>query len=526
MCVWCPRWPVQRLWSVEPEHKDRPLILFGEARRALHVTVCSRAAWQAGIRPGMPLGEARSLLPVLPGRRLPAPTSSGGDPVFKRADPVADREKLRAIALGCQQYSPLVGLEEVSEPESFWLEISGSEDLFGGARGLIQVLSADLARHGFQARMAIADTWGAAWAVAHFGASRYSIIPPGESARALSPLPVAALRLPEAVVESLKSLEITQIGQLMALPRTSLPSRFGTELLRRLDQTLGLTPELLAAERLVEPIRVEWPFEEVVTDRQTLDHVCEVLLERVLALVAARQAGLRELTCHWLGTTAPPISLRLLRPSTDRRHLIELLRLRSERAVFLSGATGVRIEVVAVGIPPLRQATLFDDHRQERQERSLEELVDRLSSRLGDQAVLRANLQPDPLPEFSYRSCSWMNDVPSSRGHHSVSVQRNNNASAQWSYSTVPAQGSSRPLKLLCQPRSLCVQPSTGEGLPRRVDQWPVVRLSGPERIESGWWRGPDLKRDYYRLDLANGARWWVFRDRDSGDWFLHGLFS
>lgn len=513
MCVWCPLWPVQRLLSAEPEYKDRPVILFGEARRALHVTVCSRQAWQAGVRSGMPLGEARSLLPVISRHGSASSSSSSpstsGTPVFKPADPVADREKLRLIALACQQYSPLVGLEETAEPESFWLEISGSEDLFGGQRGLMQMLCTDLARQGFQVRIAIAETWAAAWAMAHFAASRYSMITADEAARALAPLPVAALRIPDAVVESLRALDVTQIEQLRALPRASLPSRFGKELVQRLDQALGLTPELLTAERLVEPIRVEWLFEEAVTDRQTLDHVCEVLLERVLVLVDARRAGLRELTCHWLGTATPPIALRLLRPTTDHRHLIELLRLRCERAVFLSGVIGVRIEVVAVGLPPVRQGTLFDDHRQERRERSLEELVDRLSSRLGDQAVLRANLQPDPLPEFSCQQVPWLTDRPAAENGD-----------------TAKARLPSRPLTLLAQPRSLCVEQSPDEVVPRRVDHWPVVRLSGPERIESGWWRGPDLRRDYYRMDLANGARWWVFRDRGSGDWFLHGLFS
>lgn len=466
----------------------------------------------------MPLGEVRSLLPASISARSAFPSSrqngtnrikSPAVPVLKRSDPLADRLRLQSLALHCQCYSPLAGLEEAPAPESLWLDISGSEALFGGERGLAESLQTDLARQGIQVRVAIADSWGAAWGISHYGDADVSLVPTGRQANWLGSLPVAALRISETVRQSLQMLDITTIDQLMRLPRASLPSRFGKELVQRLDQALGLAPEILVPERLAEPIIAEWPFEEPVTDRQTLDRVCEKLLERVLAVLEERRAGLQELACHWLGTMTEPSLLRLVRPTTQKRHLFDLLRLQNERRVFTSGVQGVRMEVVEIGLPPIRQATLFGDETDDKHPRALAELVDRLGIRLGRQAVLRPQVTPDPQPEFACASIPWLDERASAETEAIASVSRLR----------------CRPLRLFPSPRPLSVQEVSTEGLPSRVNRSSVVCASGPERIEAGWWRGPDTKRDYYRLDLANGVTLWAFIDRDTGDWFLHGLF-
>ena len=421
-----------------------------------------------------------------------------------------DRSRLQELARHCHRYSPLVGLEESPWPESLWLDISGSEVLFGGEQGLAETLRNDLAQQGFQARVAIADSWGAAWGICHFGPTDIALISAGQQRKELTPLPIAALRITPQVSQSLQTLDIVTVGQLLSLPPTSLPSRFGRELVRRIDQALGLIPELLTAERLAEPFVAEWLFEEPVEDRQTLDHVCEVLLEQLLTRLDQRQAGLRELACHWLGTTVVAMSLRLLRPTTDRRHLQNLLRLQCERQAFLTGVHGVRMEVVELGLPQLRQRTLLDDDDQDQHARELAELVDRLSIRLGRTAVLRPRLTTDHQPEFACEFRPWLDQrtaadtaviIPSSRLR-------------------------CRPMRLLRTPELLLVQQMSAAGLPSLVNQTLVMRIHGPERIETGWWRGADIKRDYYRLELANGATLWVFIDRTQQQWFLQGLFD
>ena len=535
MCVWCPLWPVQRLRSErlglegqvpeavasrgdgQPPPRERPIVIFTEVRRGFQVIVCSPEAALWGIRVGMPLGEVRSLLPIPTDaasrsrhRNKATLGPSPALPLLKRANPIVDRSRLQSLALHCHRYSPLAGLEEGAAPESIWLDISGSEALFGGEQGLAEFLRKDLAQQGIQVRIAVADSWGAAWGISHYGEADLSLVPPGQQTDWIAPLPIAALRISEIVNQSLQVLDITTIGQLMRLPRASLPSRFGKELLRRLDQALGLMPELLQAERLAEPLVVEWSFEEPVTDRQTLDQVCEILLERLLTMLDKGRAGLQELACDWLGTMTEPTQLRLLRPTTQKRHLLELLRLQNERRIVTTGVQGIRMEAVEIGLPPVRQATLFGDDTDETDPQLLAELVDRLSSRLGRQGVLRPQLTSDPQPEFACESFPWLVRRPSVETEESISLSRLR----------------CRPLRLLTSPEPLSVEGVSVDGLPTRVNRSPVVQISGPERIEAGWWRGPDVKRDYYRLDLAQGTALWVFVDRDTGQWFLHGLFA
>ena len=404
--------------------------------------------------------------------------------------------------------------------------------------GLIDTLRADFAQQGFQTRIAIADTWGAAWAISHFGSTTVCVIPAAQQSQALAALPVRALRIADAVIESLQTLDVSTIGRLMRLPRTTLPSRFGKELLRRLDQALGSVPELLTAERLVEPFHAQWLFDEPIANRQTLDHILGVLLDQILGQLNDRRASLREVVCHWLGTARAPVSLRLLLPTTDRRHLLELLRLQCERQVFTGGVSGIRMEVVEMGLPAVRQTQLFEDgdDKDERQHHALAELIDRLSSRLGRQAVLRPSLCPDPQPEYACESVLWLGGAIDSTTEPPV----------------IRSHLRCRPLRLLRSPLPLIVQTSPLTGLPTRIDnlqsrlasshgEWishspgssstsrvshsQVMRVAGPERIETGWWRGPDAKRDYYRLDLDSGAALWAFVKRDTGNWFLHGLF-
>ena len=236
------------------------------------------------------------------------------------------------------------------------------------------------------------------------------------------------------------------------------------------------------------------------------------LRARPLILFAEGRRGLVVSACSpeamrfGISAGMPLGEARSLLPTTASRRS----RQSAPKPVFQrADPVAVRMEVVELGLPPIRQATLFEDDAGEKHQRALAELVDRLSSRLGREAVLRSSLQPDPLPEFSCATLPWLEQRPSA-----VETV------------TIPSRLRCRPLRLLRLPQPLAIDRFSPEGWPTHVDQSPVVRVSGPERIESGWWRGVDAKRDYYRLTLATGAALWAFCDRNSGRWFLHGLFD
>src|SRR5262249_25064475 len=123
MCVWFPRWPIQRLRRERPELRRPELVLFaGVAQRPI-VTECTPKAEQHRVRIGQPLAEARALCPKA--NYLPA-------------DDVADSGALRLRALDAQRFSPLVGLEDGPQPASLFCNIDGCTHLWGGEPRFLQ----------------------------------------------------------------------------------------------------------------------------------------------------------------------------------------------------------------------------------------------------------------------------------------------------------------------------------------------------------------------------------------------------
>ena len=213
------------------------------------------AAHRLGLRVGMPLADARAMYPAL---------------AVATSDEEADRRLLEGVADWCDRYTPLVGLDA---PDGLMLDIAGCAHLFGGETAMGRDMLKRLAAQGLQARAAIADTPGAAFAVARFGGA--SVVPPGAMRQALAPLPVAALRLSPDTAESLAELGLKHIADLIDLPRAPLAARFGEGLVRRLDQALGredepITPRLpvpsyVAEQRFPDPIGLERDVLGVIT---------------------------------------------------------------------------------------------------------------------------------------------------------------------------------------------------------------------------------------------------------------------
>lgn len=487
---------------------------------------CSQLAADWGIYPGMPLAEARG---------LSAGSQPAGDSTATLAcelfHPQADRETLEHLALSCQTYSPLVGLEEVEFPESLLLDITGCEPHFGGEEPLASQLRNELEASAYHSRIAIADTVGAAWAMAHFATSAtrpISVIPCGQQASCLRALPIAGLRLQAQIQETLRKLDINTIQQVERLPRSTLPSRFGKELQQRLDQAWGVAPELITPVRPREPLTAVWNFEEPISGRQTLELVAKELLGQILAALQPLRLGLRELQCHFTGALdAFHLTLRLVQPTADQRHLWGLLCLEWERQIIAhgrsqsvprcltDGVTAVRL--IAADTAPLRvrQTTLFELEPGRREQQAFRQLIDRLSSRLGTMAVLKSQAVPDPQPELACDLQAW-------------SEMNTGASSSVTAWDELLAR--SRPLRLLTQPQPLQVLATIPDGPPYRMwwgnQQQSVTCISGPERIETGWWRHGDIQRDYYRVEAEGGQQLWIFRCLSSGGWFLHGAYE
>ncbi len=453
---------------------------------------------------------------------------------------------LRSLAHRCRRYSPLVGLEESETPASLFLDITGGAHLFGGEPRMVRQVVADFRDWGFLARAAVADTIGAAWAVTRT-ANGPLIVLPGRSAQALARLPVEALRISANVAEVLHSLGLSTIGHVAALPRETLPSRFGPEILRRLDQALGEIPEPLVPERPEEPIEAAYGCEPPLENRAAIEIILQRLLERVMKPLERRNAGILQLDIELTVSGHEPtrFTVGLVRPSLDSKRLRELLRLQLERVQLRGRLAGAMLRVVRTAPRDADQSALFESAEHRHARRDLDSLLNRLSNRLGPRAVLCPRLAPDYQPERAVEyatlaeQTSPLKDSPTTKRPRRArrSAQERRSAQGQEEQKTAYfVRGSfvreslpRRPVRLFPEPVPVEVFSVVPHGPPIRLhwanrDQL-IVHCEGPERIETGWWRFPAVHRDYFRADTEDGQRLWLFHARDEGSWFVHGEF-
>jgi protein ImuB len=480
LCLHFPLWPIQRVLvadrALDPR---RPIILHArDARRGQFVTNCNAAAWQHGVRPSMLLAEAAAL--------------AGRQCQIVPSNPIADLAALARLAEYCERFSPIVGWQTIdetpAEPDRLFLEIAGVAVLFGGEEMLAHEAVSDLARLGYTARVTLANTIGAAWALAVFQ----------------EPLPVSALRVPAETVDLLAQLGVTQIEQLLRLPRASLPARFGEQLVQRLDQFQGAAQETIIAHRPPPEFVAERALEYPTESRELIERIVVELVQRIAVALAECRRGAVQLSCRLAGIQPLVLRVGLFRPSANPWHLWDLLRMQLEQPVpSLVG----RVTLAATLTAPLenRQRELFAGSRDDA--RQYELLIDRLSSRLGSDAVLRAVLTADPIPE---RAVEYVPLLEAAKRKQRPPLAH-------------------RPLLLRTPPLALQVVSVVPDGPPISFQldgrQNTVTHWWGPERIESGWWRGRSARRDYYRIEIESGQRYWLFRNLLTGKWFLHGEY-
>ena len=498
LCVWFPRWPIQRVRSAKPELDRSELVLFSSQNQRPAITVCSEKAESLGLCACQPLAEAKSLLP---------------EGFFLPADFAADRAALGQLALDCQRFSPLVGLEEAEVPESLFCEVSGCTHLWDGEERFLQEVRCYWQGRGYQVQLALGSSMGAAWALAHY--REISLVTQGDEQMALSALPVSALRLPPASLEPLVSLGLYTIGDVLGLPRETLASRFGMILPKRLNQALGLFPEIFVCERLREPLSVAREWEVPIDDRMALAHLSRLLLRELLSMAGRLGMGLEELEALIRTETGPvAIGISLVEPTRDERHLMHLVELQLERRAWSGGVVALSLTAHRLGYLEQADRIWFGEDSQAESAKMFNSLIDRLKSRLEDKAVLRVEILADSQPEHAVRLVPWTN------------AKR---AGTQ-AFTLPPEQSRARPLRLLGTPQPIDVDSVIPDGPPFRMvwrnQDSRVLRSWGPERIATGWWRAQDVERDYYRAECEDGMHVWIYRDQKNGRWFLHGFFD
>jgi protein ImuB len=495
-------------------------VLYERLAQADRIAALCEKASALGLSPGLGLADARARFPGL-------------DVVA--ADRGADAVLLAALADWCDRYTPLVALDP---PHGLILDISGCGHLFGGEKALMDDLLARLFHQGFFARAAIAGHAGTALAVV--ASSSGMAVARGEERAAVTPLAIGALRLGAEETAKLERLGLKTVGALAALPRQSLARRFGAALLTRLDESLGLADRPISPRRPVPALMAERRFAAPISQVEDVQRITGFLAQRLCQALERRGEGARRLE----------LSLFRVDGKVERVRVAASLPLRTPDrigALFRERLKGFGEDIDAgFGFDLVRLSVLDSEALAERQqdlsgeqgaEGDLAGLIDRLGARLGESQVLRIEARASHWPERAMRIRPAVSGPQGGSRGAAVAARA---PAADAAPADAPAP---RPVRLLATPEPVEATFAVPDGVPLHF-RWRralhvVRRVEGPERIAPEWWLGQaERARDYFRIEDADGRRFWLFRKEQAaapgesghGDavarWFMHGIFA
>lgn len=515
--VLLPRWPILRFLAAQertPSRQpridpERPFVLSTEVSGTPRIAALNTAAEAAGLMRGDTLTDARAKVERLQ---------------VEPADPASDDAALQRLALWATRYTPAVSRwDEENGADGFFLDITGAAHLFGGEEKMLDDISARLAHFGLPAKLAIAGTPGAAWALSRYHPARICVAPSGLETGALAPLPVEALRLSPDTRTTLRRLGFKRIGTLLDKPRAPFASRFEKELLLRFDQALGRAAEPLnyivtppvyhSARYLLEPV--------FTTD--AVVRIATRLMRDIGHALVRDGVGARDvrLSLYRVDGETAVIDIGLTRPTRDPLHVARLLDLKLERITgdVDSGFGFETLNLAVTRAEPVQdwQTELIPHSETMSDSAQCAALIDRLRQRLGPRSVHRLVPEESYLPEHAEQPASVIGEA------------------LAW-----PTPDAARPRPLILLPKAERIEDvlaTVPESLPKRF-RWrgvlhKVAQAQGPERIAGEWWRdGQQPTRDYYLVEDENGHRFWLYRaglygrETREAEWFLHGLFA
>ena len=513
-----------RKGSAAPAEKV-PFATVADAAGQRLLAAVNPAATAAGLAPGMPLADALSFLPGL---------------VTAVAEPAEDAAALQRLAEWCGRYSPWTAPDGA---DGVRIEITGSSHLWGGERALAADLLTRLDHRGVAGRIAVADTLGAAWAIARFAEMGESIaILPAEGCRAaLAPLPVEALRFDLPTAQGLRRVGLKRVGDLYAMPRAALAQRFGEIVAQLLDQALDNLPEPLSPLSEAPSRRVRLSFAEPITEPADLTLAMERLTTDLVTRLAREGTGARrlDLAFHSVDGRVEHIRLGTARPSRDPRHLTTLFK---ERLDTVDPGLGVEDMILsAFAVEPLPPEQIgFPGHASGNETSGIAPLLDRLGNRLGLDALSRLEPRESHIPERASVRVPMASPSPASLRSALSPAMREKGGPDQRAGRVRGCLKPARPIRLFDPPDPIEAFWLLPDDPPFhftwRRRRHRVMQADGPERIAEEWWRpegssAAEAIRDYYRVEDEEGRCFWLFRaGLYSGDhkprWFIHGVFS
>ncbi|NWJ23634.1 DNA polymerase Y family protein [Rhizobium sp. RM] len=499
--LYLPTWPTDRYrrrLGHDAPSTDKPVVMIGRQGSRRLVLALDKAAKVAGIRLGTPVSKAQALVPGL---------------IVEHLEADADASALKELAFHFLRiYAPIVATDL---PDGLVMDTTGADHLHGNETLMLGGMVNRLHASGFAARAAIAESWGAAYALARFGGQEIFVIPQGKAREALNSLPLAALRLEDETIRGLKVLGFRSIGELADAPRAPLVLRFGPQLARRLDQAFGQVAEPVKPVRVPELVEVRRVFAEPIAAAETIGRYTEKLVSGLCAALEKRGLGARrvDLLLNRVDGTLQAIRAGTSKPVRDASQIARLL---TDRINTIDPGFGIETMVMtATHAEPLVagqvRTSLLSENRAD-----VADTIDVIINR-GHRVYRYAAVASD-VPERSVARLPALcpEDAIGWPGH--------------WP----------RPIRLFSRPEpieTLALLPDH----PPRYFIWRGIRhlvkcADGPERVFGEWWKRDREKsavRDYFMVEDETGGRFWIFRSGDgehtntgSQAWFIHGLFT
>jgi protein ImuB len=497
-CLLFPSLPLDVFARAIAPDNARPFVV-GSGGHYPRVVAANAAARAAGIRAEQLISSALALAPEL---------------VLRDRDGEAEARALAQLATWALTFTPMACL---APPDAIVADIGGSLRLFGGLPRVAARLVGGAYTLGYAARLGIAPTPGAALLLARAGHTQ-PVADPAHLPAALASIPLALVDLDDGTRATLREAGITTFGQAAALPRDGLARRFGAALVTTLDRAFGRTSDprasFVPAPHFASRLELPAP----VHDVEALGFGVQRLVQEFATWLTARGLGAvrlslalaheRHVRQRGIPETVVPFALGA--PARLPAHLLDVLRERLARVTLPAAVETITLTSEETAPLAGRNLGLLpgdDAHAVE------VPLLDRLRARLGEEALTRLVPFPEHRPELAMRDAA----IATEAGRAKARPTGNSRAKPadRW-----PLPDASRPIWLLTEPQPLA----------QALEMQPWVPRDGPERIESGWWDGADVRRDYFIANTPAGETVWIYRDHrygiDDGEWFLHGLFA
>ena len=477
----------------QPELRHTAFVISTPSHGKMIVTATNALAERQGIYCGMVLADARTMI--------------HGLQVLDDKPDLVDK-LLKGIAEWCLRFTPFAAIDL---PDGIVLDVTGCPHLWGGDEPYLNDIVNRLKSRGYDVRAAIADTIGTAWAIARFG-KQSLIIEANKQHEALLSLPPVALRLEADTIERLQKLGLRQINHFISMPRSALRRRFGSHIITRLNQALGLEEEIIQSVQPVVPYQERLPCLEPIVTATGIQISLQRLLETVCQRLQQEGKGLRtaNLKCYRMDGKTEQVNIATISPSHHVKHLFKLFE---AKLTTIEPDLGIELFVL--------EAPTVEDHIAAQQKLwettvglehvNLSELLDRLTGKLGANAIQRFLPAEHYWPERSVKPATSLEEQKS----------------IEWKLDRP------RPIHLLPAPEHIDVTAPVPDYPPMNFrykgKMHKIMKADGPERIEQEWWIQQGQHRDYYAVEDEEGCRYWLFRSGhydEAYQWFIHGFFA